>query len=703
MSEERPAPDLVVPARREAVADEYHGVRVEDPNRWLEDANAPEVEAWVAAQNRRSEAWLAQVGERAELERRLNVLLRVGSISLPTLRRTRDGTLRLFYTRQYGEQEQPVLYVRDGLQGSERTLIDPVRELAGDDSNVALDWYEPSSDGSRIAYGVSRDGSEDSTLYVRDVESGERLPDRIGCTQHASVAWQPDGQGFFYTRYPARGSVPTGEERLHRKLFEHRLGHPEGLDRLLFEPELVTDFLGVSLSPNGRFLLVSVSRGWSETRLLLTDLAAGHGRFTDITPAGQHRYAALLSDARVYVLTNLGAARYRLLAFDPERPGPSNWQEIIAEHPTDVLRNFELSAGALLLSYLALDLGADRATGSSRLLLVDVEGQRPHPIALPAMGTNLGLSGTPAAAELFYGFESFVIAPQVFCLDTRSAEAQLWQAVSSDLSSDDFEVSVGLATSADGTRVPFHLVRRRGELSNGALPRATLLYGYGGFNETVLPRFSRSLPAWLERGHVYVQALLRGGGEFGEDWHQAGQREHKHHTFEDFEAVAEELFARGITTPEKLGLWGRSNGGLLVAATVTRQPELCAAAVASVPLTDMIRFPCFLIGKLWEAEYGSPEEPDTFAALFAYSPYHRVRGGLAYPAVLVTTASQDTRVDPLHARKWVAALQHATISPRPVLLRTELIGGHGAGASLSRQAAELTDIYAFLLRSLRAG
>jgi prolyl oligopeptidase len=680
--------------RREEITEQRFGELVSDPYRWLEDDASAEVKTWVERQNELTERTLAALPARDVLRKRLSELLAIGSISLPAPRRTRQGSLRLFYTRREAGDEQPILYVRDGLRGADRVLFDP-NQNSPSDGSTALDWYEPSQDGSLLAYGISQGGSEDSVLYVRDVKSGRDLSDQIDGTRFASICWLPDGAGFFYSRYPAKGTVPAGEERFHRRIYLHRLGQDPQKDSLVFGAELpLTDFPSCTLSPNGRWLVINVGRGWSESALYLADALATPLTFARITPEGNHSYSAVARNDALYVMSDdQGAARYRIFAVDPRKPQRDAWRSVVSEPPEDTIRNFEVVGHDLLLAYLH--------DGSSRLERFGNDGRSRGAVELPTLGTSDGFVGVADGSEAFFAFESFALAPEIRRLDLHSGKTERWQAVSAPIRSEDYRVDAFWARSKDGTRVPYHAVYRR-DLTLGAEPLPTVLYGYGGFNENIVPRFSRSLQALLERGGVYVQAILRGGGEFGESWHRAGQLEHKQNVFDDFISVAEALIARKVTTQGKLAIHGRSNGGLLVAATVTQRPELFRAAVAGVPLTDMVRYPLFLIGKLWVPEYGSPEDEQQFRALLAYSPYHRVRQGVAYPAVLVTTAESDTRVAPLHARKFVAALQAAASegTARPVLLRTQKVAGHGAGTPVSKLVLELSDVYAFLFSEL---
>jgi prolyl oligopeptidase len=677
--------------RREDHTVTRFGVTVSDPYRWLEDASNPEVDAWIDRQNELTREALSRVPGRDALAARIAELLEIGSISVPIVKKTRSGKLRLFYTRRDGKQNHPVLYTRDGPDGADRVLVDP-NKLGGSEDTTALDWYHPSEEGELLAYGTSEGGTEDSVLKILHVESGQLLPDVIPDTRHASLAWLPGGRAFYYSRYPAKGSVRAEDERYYRKIYRHELGAKHEQDRLVFGEGLDrTDFPGVSLSPDGRFLVVNVGRGWSQSSLFLRDLRAEHGGFTQITPAGDNLYSALALERELFVMTNEGAPRYRLFRVDPKAPDRPSWKLIVPEHAEDVLTSFDVIGGELVVSYIH--------AGASRLERRSLDGAVLGAIALPTLGANDGFSGLPRERTLFYSFESFALPPTIRKLELGSGDDRLWQAVSAPIKAGDFEVQTRRARSRDGTLVPYALIRKRDvDLTTGDNP--TLLYGYGGFNANLLPRFTRSTYALLERGGVYVQANLRGGGELGESWHRAGTLEQKQNTFDDFIGVAEDLIATKVTRPERLAIHGRSNGGLLVAASITQRPELFRAAVAGVPLTDMVRYPEFLIAKLWVPEYGSPDDPAQFRALFAYSPYHRVQAGVDYPAVLVTTADGDTRVDPLHARKFVAALQWATRSGKPVLLRTERSAGHGAGTPVSKLVGELTDIYAFLFDAL---
>lgn len=673
--------------RREVVSERIHGHQVADPYRWLEDGTSPEVGAWIDAQN----AWVAKnlgaVPGRSDLARELSRRLSIGSVSLPALRR-HQGRLRLFFLRREPGQEQPVLYVRDGISGTDRALFDP----KDDPPSAALDWYVPSSDGTLVAYGVSRGGTEDSTLFLLRVEDGTILQDRIPGTRFASVAWTPDGRSFFYSRHPKLGSVPAGEERLHRRIHRHILGTDPESDPVIFGEGLrLTDFPGCQLSPNGRWLLVPVQETFSQGSLYLADLdRKGPLELQRITPDGPYLYHATALDDAIVVLTNWGAPRFRLLSTDPEDPDRSRWRVLIEEHPTDPLEDFQIAGEQILALYQEASL--------ARLERFDREGRSLGPIPLPGPGTSDGVAARPDLPDAFYHFETFETPPQIRHLDLEDGTDRPFQ-VSPGATATKLRIERHEARSRDGTRVPYFVVSLDSEGAPG--PRAAVIHGYGGFGISFKPRFLRAPLVLLERGGLYVHAILRGGGELGEAWHDAACGARKPRTFEDLESVAEDLVARGLTVSERLAVLGRSNGGLTAGAIIIRRPELFRAAVLGVPLTDMVRYPRFSVGRAWESEYGSPDDPDAFRALLAYSPYHNVRDQTAYPAVLVTTAENDSRVDPLHGRKLVAALQRASTSGHPVLLRTERDAGHGAGTPVRKQVEETSDVYAFLVSELK--
>ncbi len=752
------------PTRLDDVVDTLHGVKVADPYRWLEDGASPEVAAWTETQNAHTRRVLDAIPGRAALESRFWALHEIGSLGAPVprpLARGRARGWRYFYTRRDGKQNQPVLYARDGLDGVDHALVD-VNGMTTDGTS-ALDWWFPSEDGRLVAYGVSTDGSEESVMRVRDVGTGRDLPDTIPRTRACSVAWLPDGSGFYYTRYPAAGAVPSGEETYHRRVFLHRLGtaSSDG-DRLVFGAGRdMKDWPSVALSPDGRFLAIEISQGWSRTELYVLDRAAGeHGTVLPVA-VGQDAIFDLseITNDVLLVRTNEGAPRYRLFrvplprppARKPARPvdapvpaGPafprSSWLPIIAEGP-HALQQVALVGHTLAALYLE--------DAVSRVRLLDTDGGVRGDVALPTLGTVAGIYGHPQGNELFLPFASFVSPTAILrqALDgarprSRARRAErlpprkgaapvqqpapvgqaaapvgqaaapvaqaaapvaqpavtVWRQVSSPVPAETFVVTQDRYKSKDGTQVPLFLVHRNGLVRDVNTP--TVLYGYGGFNVNVTPTWAPSVVPFLEAGGVYAVAVLRGGGEYGEDWHRAGMLGRKQNVFDDFIAAAEHLVATKATRPERLAIMGRSNGGLLVGAAMTQRPELFRAVVCGVPLLDMLRYHRFRIAKLWIPEYGSSEDADAFRWLSAYSPLHNVKNGTAYPSVLFVTAASDTRVDPLHARKMTARLQAANKSHRPTLLRLETQAGHGAGKPLGKIIAQLVDEWSFLFAAL---
>ena len=660
-----------------------HGESIPDPYRWLENGDDPKTQGWTAEQNALTEGLLETVPGRERIRERLDELLSIGALSAPDPVRG-----RYFYQRRDGRQNQPVLYVRQGLQGDDRPLIDP--NQLDPNGTTALDWYYPSEDGRLLAYGISENGSEQSVLYVMKVETGALLRDRIPRTRSADLAWLPDGTGFYYTRYPAEGDVPEGEEHYHRAVFFHRLGSDPAGDPLVFRPAEKEHWPGVGLSPDGRWLVIGVARTFDQTDLYLQDLVAGSPP-TAVAKDLPATFDGEVVRGRLYLRTNLDAPTYRLYLVDPERPAREGWREIIPPSDDAVLESVRITGSALALSYL------ERA--SSRLRLADLDGGGMHELPLPTIGSLFGLSGEWDGEELFFGFTSYTVPPTVYRLDLGSGVTELWRRVEADLDPTRYEVRQVTYASRDGTPVTMFLVHGTALARDGSNP--VYLTGYGGFNISMTPAFSRSLLLWLERGGVVAIPNIRGGGEYGEAWHQGGMLGRKQNSFDDFIAAGEWLVREGYTRPERLAAAGGSNGGLLMGAVLTQRPELFAAVVVQVPLLDMLRYHRFLIARLWIPEYGSAEDAEQFGWLRAYSPYHHVRDGTAYPAVLLATAESDTRVDPMHARKMAARLQAATASDRPVLLRLEARAGHGAGKPLNKVLDELTDTWTFVFWQLR--
>jgi prolyl oligopeptidase len=688
------------------VVDVIHGVPVADPYRWLEEGESEEVRAWTEAQNARTQTYVDALPGHDRLLARARDLLSLGFVSNPVVRATaggehprlhETGARRYFHVRREGTQNQPVLCVRDGVAGEDRVLVDPAR--LSEDGTTALDWWEPSVEGALLAWGRSEEGSEESTLYVRDVATGEDLADVIPHTRFASVAWLPGGRSFYYTRHPDPGTVPPGDEKYYGRVFHHVLGTDRSDDPLVFGADRdKLETYGVYVSPNGRWLVVSAHTGWVKVEIFVRDLSAGpDAPWVTVAAGADAIHMPIVRDECLYLLTNEGHPRFRLVRVDYARPERASWEEILPEHE-DVLDGVTVVGEVLIAEYMH--------DASTRLERFTREGVSLGAMPLPSIGSAT-VAGPPApfGDEAFVNFTSFTTPFEVHRVDMATGEWSLWDKVRAEVELPPIRVSRRYATSKDGTRVPMFVVERADAAPAG--PRPVVLYGYGGFNINQTPAFSVRALLAVEQGAVWVTTVLRGGGEFGEAWHHAGMLEKKQNVFDDFFACAGSLVNDGTTTPEHLGAFGGSNGGLLVAAALIQRPDLFRAGVSAVPLCDMLRYHRFRIGKLWITEYGDPEDAAAFRYLYAYSPYHRVVDGTRYPAVLFTTAESDSRVDPMHARKMAARMQEAEAGlaegeARPVLLRVESKAGHGAGKPIAKVAVEIAESLGFLLHEIGA-
>jgi prolyl oligopeptidase len=663
----------------------FHGTKVVDKYRWLEDGNSPETRRWVAEEMAYTRALLDPLPGRDAIHKRLTELLSIGDIAAP-----RIGGKYYFYTRREGLQNQPVLYVREGVDGKDRVLVDP-NQLAAD-GTVALDWFEPAVHGKYLAYGTSASGSEMSSLHVVETKTGNLLPDTIERTRAASIAWSLNNSGFYYTRYPKKGDVPDGQERYNRHVFYHELGTDPEKDELIFgqgrDPE---DWPSVSLDNDGRMLLITVSQGWTKTELFLMDLKKGTPP-TRITTGKDFLYSGTVYNGRVYIITNEDAPRFRMFVTEAADYERDDWKEIVPQ-TGGVLKDAELWGGKIFAQY--------EQNASSQLKVFDLEGKNVRDLALPAVGTVFGSGGKWDHDEIFYGFESFTTAPSIYRYDVKSMSTSVWAKVDAPgIDPAAYAVEQEWYRSKDGTRVPMFLVHKKGVKKDGSNP--TLLTGYGGFDLSLTPSFDSENYLWLEHGGVYAVANLRGGAEFGEDWHRAGMLDKKQNVFDDMIAAAEYLISEKYTDKDHLAIEGGSNGGLLMGAMVTERPELFRAVVCQVPLLDMLHYQNFQIARLWVPEYGSAEDPEQFKWLYAYSPYHLVKAGVEYPAVLFMTSDSDSRVDPMHAEKMAALMQASAKNDRarPILLRIESKAGHGAGTPVGKQIEEGTDVFSFLFWQL---
>jgi prolyl oligopeptidase len=673
---------------RAEFAETLHGVVVRDPFRPLEDPNSPAVRAWVAEQNRLSAAALGSSPERAALRRRLGELWNYERRGLPV----RRGA-HWFFQRHDGLAAQPVLYVAESPAGPGRPLIDP-NTLAADGTTAAA-GFAISRDGAFVAYGLARAGSDRQEWRVRETATGRDRPDVVRRVKFSEPAWSVDGSGFYYSRYDAAPDARDDDVDRNQKLCFHRLGDPQEADRVVYErPDRPDWGFGATPTPDGRHLVTTIWNGAApENALLLLDLATPDARPTPLTPECDARYDYVACDGDEFLLvTDRDAPRGKVIAVDRRRPEPSAWRLVVPE-AEEALAAATFVGGRLFASYLQ--------DARSTVRTFDRRGAPGDPVPLPALGTAAGFGGEPDDAETFFSFAGYARPAELYRYEIATGAVSPLFRPEVAFAPEAFVTERLRARSRDGTSVPMFVVRRRDVPFDGERP--TYLYGYGGFNVSLTPTFSPAHVAWLEAGGVYVEANLRGGGEFGEDWHRGGVKLAKQNVIDDFRACAEELMRAGVTRPGRLALGGHSNGGLLVGAAITQYPELFAAAVCGVGVLDLVRFPRFTIGRAWIPEYGSPEDPTEFAALYALSPLHRVREGVRYPAVLITTADHDDRVVPAHSYKFAAALQEAqAVDGPPILVRIDVAAGHGGGKPTAKQIDEWTDVWTFLRLALKA-
>ena len=671
------------PARKADVVDDYQGTKVADPYRWLENADDPETAAWVEAENKLTASLLGGPLHEA-LKKRLQELFDYPRVSVPE-----RHAGRYFYLRNTGLQDQSVLFVREGLTGLERVLLDP--NTLSPDGTVALTATSVTRDGALMAYTLSKSGSDRQEIFVRDVATGADRPDHLSWAKFTSLAWTPNKKGFFYSRFPRPGTVPPGDEHYYCKVYYHRLGEPQDEDALAYErPEEKELFFASSVTRDGRFLVVTAFRGSSDkSEVLVRDLKTPGAPMRPVFTGFADFWSFVDEvDGRFYFQTDQDAPLGRVVAVDLVR-GQIRLVQVLPQGKD------KLEAAAIVdRKLVALRL----RNANSRVEVHALDGRPLGAVELPTLGTVAGLTGEPDQDEMFLGFTSFTYPATPFRYDFRTGVLAPFEKTPSTVDSAAYEVEQVFYPSKDGTKVPMFLVRRKGLPKDGKRP--TLLYGYGGFNINQTPAFSPAAFAWLDRGGLLAGANLRGGGEYGEDWHRAGMLEKKQNVFDDFIAAAEWLVTTGWTRREKLAIKGGSNGGLLVGAVMTQRPELFGAVVCQVPVADMLRYHRFTVGRFWIPEYGSADDPKMFPVLYRYSPLHNVKDGVAYPPTLVTTADTDDRVAPGMAKKFAARLQAATDGHRPVLIRVETRAGHGAGKPVSKQIEEQADVYRFLFNAL---
>lgn len=660
--------------RKEDVKEVIHGVEVSDPYRWLEDENSPETKEWVEAQNRYTDSLIGSLPGREALRKRLTELMRVGWVGMPVVR---NG--RYLFSRRDRDQELAVICMRKGLVGKDEVLIDPHSMSPDRTTNVAI--LHVSDDGTLMAYSVREGGQDEVSIRLLDVDKKVDLPDALPKRLYFDCCLKPDKSGLYYSKHDSAGP----------RVCYHAAGTDPAADVEIFGRGYGPDKgISIELSEDGRFLLMTVWHGSAgqKSEIHLKNVEKD-GPVASVVNDIDARFIGSIGGDFLFLQTNWEAPKDRIFRVSLADPSRDGWREIVPE-ANAVIERFSLVGGRLIVTYLR--------NVSSEVKLCDPDGRRLGEVSLPGIGSVGGVAGRWKSTEAFFSFSSFNTPATTYRYDVEKGTQDVWWRSSAPINSEALQVKQVWYKSRDATKVPMFLVHDRNIRLNGAHP--TLLTGYGGFNMSLTPWFSALAAVWAENGGVFAVANLRGGGEFGEDWHRAGMFEKKQSVFDDFIAAAEWLIANGYTSPTRLGIYGGSNGGLLVGAAVTQRPELFQAVVCSHPLLDMVRYHRFRVAAFWVSEYGSSENSDQFKYIYAYSPYHRVNDGLKYPAVLFVTGEADTRVDPLHARKMAARLQSATASKSPVLLRYHTKTGHSGGQPLSKEIEDVTDELSFLLWQL---
>ncbi len=701
-------PTLIEPPTtpRDAVVDTLHGVEVADPYRWLENIADPRVSAWVDDQDAFARPLIDGVAGRERLVSRFTELFYMDAVSAPYHRGN-----HWFWTRRFKDREKSVVFVREGEAGAERVLLDPNKWST--DGSAALGGWTPSWDGRFVAYKVKENNADEAVIKVRDVAADKDLDEVIDGAKYAGIAWSADAKGFYYVYLPPAGpGVAVDARPGFAEIRWHELGSDPTGDQQVFPPTGDPQtFIGVDVSRDGNWMFLTVQRGWNQTEVWFRDLRKMVK--ADVTPApadfdtakriawhAERRGFAPLAvglDALTsvsahknvfYAITNDGAPRYRVFRIDPKRTKRSQWKEIIPESE-GTLESVEIAGEHLLVSKLI--------NAASRLEVRKLNGKLVREVVLPGIGSVTGTVGEPSDDTAYFTFTSFTQPPETYKTSISKGSVEVWSKVEIPVDTSRFEVQQVFYPSKDGTKVSMFIVHKKGLVKDGSHP--TMLYGYGGFNVNMTPSYASSVAVWLELGGVYAMPNLRGGGEYGEDWHKDGMLLKKQNVFDDFISAAEYLVSQGFTKPERLAIRGGSNGGLLVGAAMTQRPDLFRAVICAVPLLDMVRYHLFGSGRTWIPEYGSADDAEQFKTLFGYSPYHRVVRGTRYPALLMMAADSDDRVDPLHARKFAALIQWANEGvddPRPALFRVERNAGHGGGDLVKQSVQTFADQFAFL-------
>ena len=666
--------------------DDYHGVKVSDPYRWLEDDNSAETAEWVKAQNKITFDYLKKIKVKDKFQKRLTKLWNYEKYGMPF----KEGD-RYFYYKNDGLQNQYVLYTMDSLDGKPRVLLDPNK--LSEDGTVALSGLEISDDGNLMAYALSQSGSDWKEWHVRDVATGKDMKDHVKWCKFSGASWTKDNKGFYYSRFDApKEGEELKQQNYYQKLYYHKLGTDQSEDELVYErPDEKEWGIYGGVTEDGQYLMIYISKGTDENNLVFyKDLSQKDSTVVELINKFEASYGMVGNDGPIFWFkTNLDAPRERIIAIDIRNPEKYNFKEIVPQ-ANETLRGVGFVNDMFVTNYMK--------DAHSLIKIYSLNGTYVRNVELPGMGTARGFGGKRTDNETFYSYNSFTNPGTIYKYDMKTGKSEFFRQPKVDFKPDGYVVKQVFYKSKDGTKIPMFVTHKKGMKLDGKNP--TYLYGYGGFNASMTPYFSVTNLVWMEMGGVYAVPNLRGGGEYGREWHEAGMKLNKQNVFDDFIAAAEWLIENKYTCSDKLAIGGGSNGGLLVGACMIQRPELFKAALPAVGVMDMLRFNKFTIGWAWESDYGSPQNPDEFKALYAYSPYHNLKKDVEYPATLITTADHDDRVFPAHSFKFAAALQAAHKGKNPVLIRIETKAGHGAGKPTSKRIEEAADTRAFLAHVL---
>jgi prolyl oligopeptidase len=672
--------------------DDYHGTKIADPYRWLEDSDSPETVDWIKKENAISLPYLEKLPSRGDFQERLTKLLKFERYSPPYW----EGG-RYIYKKNDGLQNQDVIYTVKELSDAPQVVLDPNKLAA--DGTISVSTTALSSDGRFFAYGLESSGSDWNEIHVRDLQTDQDMPDLVRWVKFSGISWTKDNRGFFYTRFPAPSSAAGKKLDSLRdpKIYYHRLGDSQDKDQLIYDrPDHPEWPLHASTSKNGRYLIITASENTiPRNAVYVANLVdPSHPKLDSPLRPVFAQLDALYEafsvvDDRLFLRTDRNAPKYKVIAVDLSQLDQPVSDDVIPE-ANDLLEQVEVVGGKLVLSYLV--------DAKNQLQIASLDGKTETEVPLPTLGSVAALSGDQDRPELFYSFDSFVFPPAIYRFDVSTGKNEVFRKPSVPISSEDYETEQIFYHSKDGTRVPMFIVHRKGIKLDGTNP--VLLMGYGGFNVSIKPTFYFSF-TWLEKGGVFAEPNLRGGGEYGQDWHQAGTKERKQNVFDDFIAAAETLIAQKYTSPKHLGIFGGSNGGLLIGACLTQRPDLFGATVPAVGVLDMLRYQDFTVGPAWISDYGSSDNPEDFKYLIKYSPLHNIHVGTCYPPTLITTADHDDRVVPGHSFKFAATLQAAQSCNNPILIRVDTKAGHGVGKPIAKIIEERADQFAFLWDNTR--